>query len=129
MSEGLEELKRLAYENACCRCQYYIDKKCTNKGECVWKVIKQELEEYESHKVFLDNVKKGKVTYTPRDTWEKERRELKALKIIKECLVSEFKFFEKDGEYFILFYFDEIHELTFKLKNKEEYDLLSEVLL
>lgn len=55
-------------------------------------------------------------------------RSLKALKIIKECLVSEFKLFEKDREYFILFYFDEIHQLTFKLKNKEEYDLLKEVL-
>ena len=56
-------------------------------------------------------------------------KELKALEIIKECLVSEFNLFEKDGEYFILFYFDEIHELTFKLKNKEEYDLLKEALL
>lgn len=54
--------------------------------------------------------------------------ELKALEIIKECLVSEFKLFEKNGEYYILFYFDEIHELTFKLKNKEEFDLLKEVL-
>ena len=45
--KGLEELKRLAYEIACCRCQYYIDNKCTNKGECVWKIIEQELKALE----------------------------------------------------------------------------------
>ena len=43
MSKGLEEFKRLAYENACCRCQYYIDKKCTNKHECIWLDIEKEL--------------------------------------------------------------------------------------
>lgn len=46
MSKSLEELKRLAYENACRYCQYYIDKKCTNEGECVWKTIEQELKDY-----------------------------------------------------------------------------------
>lgn len=51
MSKGLEELKRLAYENACCRCQYCIDNKCTNKGECVWKTIENELKEYEQLKI------------------------------------------------------------------------------
>ena len=47
MSKGLKELKRLAYENACCRCQYYIDKKCTNNYECVWKTIEKELKDKE----------------------------------------------------------------------------------
>ena len=47
MSKGLEELKRMAYENACCRCQYYIDKKCTNNYECVWKTIEKELKALE----------------------------------------------------------------------------------
>lgn len=46
MSKGLEKLKKLAYENACCRCQYYIDKKCTNKHECIWLDIKKELTDY-----------------------------------------------------------------------------------
>lgn len=42
---ALEELKRLAYENACCRCQYYDNGKCKNdKGECVWLSIQKELE-------------------------------------------------------------------------------------
>lgn len=50
MSKGLEELKRLAYENACCRCQYYIDNQCTNKGECVWKTIEKELKDYQEIK-------------------------------------------------------------------------------
>ena len=63
------------------------------------------------------------------ETLQLIEKKLKALEIIKECLVSEFKLFEKDGEYFILFYFDEIHELLFKLRNKEEYELLVEVLL
>ena len=54
-------------------------------------------------------------------------KKLKALEIIKECLVSEFKLYEENGKYFILFYFDEIHQLIFQLKGKEEYDLLKEV--
>lgn len=45
MTKELEELKRLAYENACCRCQYYIDNKCINKGECVWLNIETALKE------------------------------------------------------------------------------------
>lgn len=57
------------------------------------------------------------------------KKKLKAFEIIKECLVAEFKLYEKDGEYFILFYFDDFHQLTFRLKNKEEFDLLKEVLL
>lgn len=44
---GLEELKRLAYENACCRCQYYENGKCQNKGECVWSSIEKELKAFE----------------------------------------------------------------------------------
>ena len=47
MTKGLEELKRLAYENACCRCQYHKDGECHNdKGECVWKTIGKELKDY-----------------------------------------------------------------------------------
>lgn len=68
------------------------------------------------------------IRITARFDLAQVNKEHKALEIIKECLVSEFKLFEKDGEYFILFYFDEIHQLTFKLKGKEEYDLLKEVL-
>ena len=52
------------------------------------------------------------------------RRELKTFEIVKECLVAEFKLYNKDGEYFIVFHFDGMHELTFKLKDKSEYDLL-----
>lgn len=59
---------------------------------------------------------------------EQNQDKLKAFEIIKSCLVSEFKLFEKDGEYLILFYFDEVHELTFRLKDKEEYDLLKRTL-
>lgn len=56
MSKGLEELQRLAYENACCRCQYFIDKKCTNKGECVWKTIEKELKEREQYKAIEEEI-------------------------------------------------------------------------
>lgn len=41
-------------------------------------------QEYKSHEIFLNNVKKGLVTYTPRDIWEKERKQLKILDIIKK---------------------------------------------
>lgn len=40
---GLKELKRLALENACCRCQYYNNGKCENKDKCVWLEIADEL--------------------------------------------------------------------------------------
>ena len=56
MGEQLEELKRLAYENACCRCQYYIDKKCTNKGECIWLDIEKELEDKEKQESALKTI-------------------------------------------------------------------------
>lgn len=45
----IKELKRLAKENACCRCQYFKNKKCNNKDvkSCVWKQITRELEKLE----------------------------------------------------------------------------------
>ena len=46
MKSNLDELNRLAYENACIRCQYYVDGKCFNRGECVWKGIREELEAF-----------------------------------------------------------------------------------
>lgn len=55
-SKGLEELKRMAYENACCRCQYYIDKKCSNNGECVWKTIEKGLKAFD---IVLSKVQLG----------------------------------------------------------------------
>ena len=47
MSKGLEALKELKYFNACCRCQYYIDKQCTNKDECCYMSIEKELKALE----------------------------------------------------------------------------------
>ena len=47
MNKGLEELRRLAYENGCCRCQYWKDKKCNNGYECVWLDIEKELKALE----------------------------------------------------------------------------------
>ena len=38
--QSFEDLK---YYSACCRCQYYIDKKCTNKHECIWLDIEKDL--------------------------------------------------------------------------------------
>ena len=43
MSKGLDALKNTMYLMACCKCQYYKDNKCKNKGECFWKTIEKEL--------------------------------------------------------------------------------------
>ena len=54
---GKEELKRLAYENACCRCQYYENEKCNNKDTCVWKQIIQDLEKLEKLEKIIKEIK------------------------------------------------------------------------
>ena len=43
----LDNLNELAYNNACCRCQYFIDKKCTNKDECIWKCLEKHIKALE----------------------------------------------------------------------------------
>lgn len=52
--KSIEELKRLAYENACCRCQYYENEKCNNedKGSCVWRFLIRELERLDYYRQF-----------------------------------------------------------------------------
>lgn len=50
MNKLLEDFKQLKNYSACCRCQYHIDKKCTNKGECIWKTIEQALKDYQEIK-------------------------------------------------------------------------------
>jgi hypothetical protein len=47
MSKGLDALKNTMYLMACCKCQYYKENKCKNKGECFWKTIEQELKALE----------------------------------------------------------------------------------
>ena len=76
MNKGLEELKRLAYENACCRCQYYIDKKCTNNVECVWKTIEKELKELEERREMMRRFNEACV---PMILDNKTEQKLKAL--------------------------------------------------
>ena len=115
-NKGLEELKRLAYENACCRCQYYIDNKCTNKGECVWKTIEQELKRKENLAAMCDRLAKL-LGLKEQDYLELETlitKKLKALEIIKN-----YGYFDEQGDLII-------HLPT---NRKEEYDLLKEALL
>ena len=55
MTKGLEELRRMARENACCRCQYHEDGECyNNKGECVWKTIEKDLKTLETIGKYVD---------------------------------------------------------------------------
>lgn len=117
-----EELKRLAYENACCRCQYYENKKCNNKDTCVWKQIISDLEEYESivdcladYNLDITRLREICIFYLMKKDYLKKLE--KAIEIIKPHL-----------------YF---HKLTEKISfidyvidakdNKENYDLLKEV--
>lgn len=83
MSKGLEELKRLAYENACCRCQYYINNQCVNNNECVWKTIGKDLKALEIIKEIAENDFLGKLNANSRyilktifDNLPKEKQDL-----------------------------------------------------
>ena len=119
MSKELEAFKRFRdnakFDN---KSKYYLSTQYIDDSD----IIETALDRLIELKDFFIEIESGEAVVVSA---EKNR----AFEIIKECLVSEFKLFEKDGEYFILFYFDELHQLTFKLKSKEEYDLLKEVLL
>lgn len=108
MSKELENLKRLSYENACCRCQYYIDNKCSNKGECIWLNIETALDRLEELEELVNvlAIREHRLT-------EETDKQHRVLEIIKECV----------GIDMILFNADQ-YGLT-----KEEFDLLKEVLL
>lgn len=99
MNKGLEELERLAYENACCRCQYWSEKGCSlhyqdNYRSCVWLCIERELKAFET----ID--KKSVIVELVRKTDN----------------VEDYNFASRDDNYAIA--------LT-----REEYDLLKEALL
>ena len=85
--------------------------------------IEKELKEYESYKTFIDNVKNGSIVFTPKDTWEEERKKLKALEIIKRIvkIVDYSDHTIANGNLIIL--------QGGEIKTQEEYDLLKEVLL
>jgi len=72
-----EELKRLAYENACCRCQYYENEKCNNKDTCVWKQIIQDLDQLEKIKSIVDDYEKYKLKpYKTADDYIRQIKEV-----------------------------------------------------
>ena len=131
MNKGLEELKRLAYENACCRCQYYIDKKCTNNGECVWKTIEKELKELEERREMMRRFNEACV---PMILDNKTEQKLKALEIIKEkevsidyLMVSINYDKEKALDYYNQWTME--YGIICLPLTQEEYDLLKEILL
>ncbi|MBQ2636994.1 MAG: hypothetical protein IJG09_09940 [Methanobrevibacter sp.] len=115
-SKGLEALKHL-YAKLSVKSS--IDDISENLKE--YDIVEKELKEYESYKGFLDNVENGKVTYTPRDIWEEERKKLKALEIIRNKHISKYAIdtFEQDWN---------LIEVKGKDITQEEYDLLKEVL-
>lgn len=121
MGKGLEELKRLAYENACCRCQYYTDNKCTNKDTCVWLEIETALKDYERRlklaKEYEDVNKVGK--------------RLKAFEIIKEKRVDITTLMDCDNaEEYNRWVPIRSHYTYQPLEvTQEEFDLLKEMLL
>lgn len=96
MSKGLEALEKI--DHTIClnehNIKWDIDKydhcACIDINEFVecYEIIEKELKDYESYKGFLDNIEKGAVTYTPRDTWEEERKQLKAIEILRNKKVN-----------------------------------------
>ena len=79
MNKGLEAKNRLVN-----KCSEYLNLSIDHQVAEDFLTIEKELKEYESYRGFLDNVEKGIVTYTPRDTWEEERKKLKALEKLKQ---------------------------------------------
>ena len=51
MINNFDELKIYV---ACCGCQYYIDNKCNNKGECIWLTIEKNLKAFEFIKPYIN---------------------------------------------------------------------------
>ena len=43
----LFSLDKLAYQDACCHCEYYINDVCTNKTGCFWTDLKKALTDYQ----------------------------------------------------------------------------------
>ena len=117
MSKGLEELKRLAYENACCRCQYYIDKKCTNNYECVWKTIEKELKELEERREMMRRFNDACVPMILDNEIEKK---LKALNVI----LSHLSIVEPINDTTLIFDID----LWDTGKQKEDFKFIKEML-
>ncbi len=95
---ALEELKRLAHENACCRCQYYENGECKNKGECVWSNIEKELKALEIiKKKNIDLELLTSVSYVYRSSPIEERRKAFNQRTTKKHALSidEFKLMEE----------------------------------
>lgn len=129
MSKGLEELKRMAYENACCRCQYCIDNKCTNKGECVWKTIEEELKELEECREMMKRFNEACVPMILDNETEKK---LKVLEIIKNKKVDTHSLRRLNLEeynYGVMLGKKNIPVYECELLTQDEFDLLKEALL
>ena len=63
--ESKEEFKRLAYENACCHCQFFINNECYSPyNTCVWYLIQKDLDRLEKYDKAKEIIKKKKVSVT-----------------------------------------------------------------
>ena len=83
----LDDFYDLKHYSACAVCQYYKNKKCTNKQECIWNTLERKLKA-------LEIIKEKRVDITFLDTyvkwnWEKYlNRKLKCSE--KELTQDEF---------------------------------------
>jgi len=92
--------------------------------------LKSQLAYYKEYAKVATPTKADTIDHETDEELDTIEKYIKTLDIIKECLVAEFKLYEENGEYFIYFYMDELemNSLKFKLKDKDEYDLLKETL-
>ena len=104
MGKELESLYKIGH-TCCLNChniKYGIidddpnDRDCKDMeemAECL-NTVEEALKDYESRKVFLDNVDNNVVVFEPKEVWEEKNKKLKALEIIKskEVDVSWFKY-------------------------------------
>ena len=111
----------IKYYSACCRCQYYIDKKCTNKGECIWLDIEKELKRLEE----IDNGAHVPVhinRYNELCDKEKALEIIKSKEINMHSLFLHLKRFDSPDGYNALV--GAKYQIT-----QEEWDFLKEVIL
>ena len=118
----LEALKLLLRSKTECtkECIVLCETNSCSKKE-LYNTIKKVLEEYESRKTFLDNIDNDVLVFEPKEIWEEKNKKLKALEIIKrKAKIVDYS----PTEYPPLVIFQ-----GFEIDNKEQYDLLKEVLL
>ncbi len=127
--QALEELKNGLFGH--CRSSYLKDdpkelESILHTYNGFFNTIETALKDYESRKVFLDNVDNDVVIFEPKEVWEEKQKKVKALDIIKKYGTNIIAVILRYDTY------EHFMESCFRqyppYPTKEEYEFLKEVL-